>query len=46
MVTIIVSAVAMLFFAVLLGYLLGWADIFFHVPVDPKIEVRQSAKSF
>jgi Na+-translocating ferredoxin:NAD+ oxidoreductase subunit B len=28
----------MLFFAVLLGYLLGWADIFFHVPVDPKIE--------
>ena len=36
--TVLFSVLTMLVLALAAGWLLGWANVFFHVPVDPKVE--------
>ena len=43
MVIIILSASTMLILAISMGYVLGWANKVFHVPIDPKIESINNA---
>ena len=41
--TIILAACTMLVLAVLMSYVLGWANVAFHVEVDPKVEAINEA---